>query len=70
MHVNSILNGLARARATRAAVACTNNDICSGDLLIDKITKKKQQQRRFKDNEVNTYCRNYKQQWHLIFENR
>ena len=59
MHVNSILNGLARARATRAAVACTNNDICSGDLLIDKITKKKkkQQQRRFKDNEVIEYLR-------------
>ena len=41
MHVDSILNGLARARATRATDACTNNGICSGGLLIDKITKKK-----------------------------
>ena len=67
MHVDSVLNGLARARATRVANACTDNGICSGDLLIDKIKNKKE---RFKDNEVNTYGRNHKQQWHLIFENR
>ena len=55
MHVDTILNGLARACATRAANACTGNGICSGGLLIDKITNKKE---RFKDNEVNTYDRN------------
>ena len=67
MHVDSILNGLTRARDTRAADACTDNGICNGGLLIDKRTNKKE---RFKNNEVNTYGRNHKQQWHLIFENR
>ena len=67
MHVDFVLNGLARARVARAADACTNNGICSCDLLIDKITNKNE---KFKDNEVNTYSRNHKQQWHLIFENR
>ena len=42
---------VAGARATRAIDACTNNGTCSGGLLIDKITNKKE---RFKDNEVNT----------------
>ena len=51
MHVDSVLNGMARARATRAIDACIDNAICSDSLLIDKITNKKE---RFKDNEVNT----------------
>ena len=59
MHVDSILNGLARARDTKAADACTDNGICNGGLLIDKRTNKKE---RFKNNEVNTYGRNHKQQ--------
>ena len=55
MYVDYVLNGL----ATKIADACTANGICSGGLLIDKITNKKE---RFKDNEVNTYDKNYKQQ--------
>ena len=42
---------VARARATSTVDACIDSDICSGGLLIDKITNKKE---RFKDNEVNT----------------
>ena len=41
MHVDSVLNGMARTRATRAIDACIDNAICSDSLLIDKITKKK-----------------------------
>ena len=59
MHVDSVLNGMARARAIRAIDACIDNAICSDSLLIDKITNKKE---RFKDNEVNTYDKNHKQQ--------
>ena len=61
MRVGSVLNGMvrARARATRTIDACIDNAICSDSLLIDKITNKKE---RFKDNEVNTYDKNHKQQ--------
>ena len=39
--MDSVLDGLARAKASRATDANTANDICSGGFLIDEITKKK-----------------------------
>ena len=41
MHLDSILDGLARARASKAANVDNANGICNGSSLIDKITKKK-----------------------------
>ena len=56
MHLDSILDGLARARASKAANVDNANGICNGSSLIDKITKKKK--KRFIDNEVSPYGRN------------
>lgn len=39
--MDSVLDGLAREKASRAADANNANGICSGGLLIDKITKKR-----------------------------
>ena len=41
LFVDSVLDGLAKAKASRATDANTANDICSGGFLIDEITKKK-----------------------------
>ena len=61
MHLDSILDGLARARASKVANADNANGICNGSSLINKITKKK-----FIDNEVNPYGRNLFDFWEKI----